>query len=55
MNKERLAQRDLHPSLIEAKKKKRELDFLVSVQSADSPLESRKREAGKPLYLTRYE
>jgi hypothetical protein len=55
MKKEKRARTELPSSLSETIKERKETDSLTSVLLADSPLDLRKREASKPLYLTRYE
>jgi hypothetical protein len=50
-----LARKESSSLLSQKNKQKEEPDLEVTVLLTDSPLEMRKREASKPLYLTRYE
>jgi hypothetical protein len=54
-NKTTLGRKESSSLLSQKNKQKEEPDLEVTVLLTDSPLEIRKREASKPLYLTRYE
>ncbi|HYB68709.1 MAG TPA: hypothetical protein VEC97_04105 [Candidatus Acidoferrales bacterium] len=55
MKKTSLARKESSSLLSQNNKQKEETYLEVTVLPEDSPLETKKREASKPLYLTRYE